>query len=134
MLVEFGSGEIVRVAASCMNKSIERNKEELGLKAAQNDQNSQHNKANEAPVGPRAQLQKFFYRATSGGVDFEKCVVCGLGAPNPSRSLYACRGYAIAYLSLPTCPSRLVCPAVCPAVCPVVSPAVCPAVSPAGFS
>ena len=46
-LVKFGSGEIAWVAASCVNKSTERDKEELGPKAAQNYQSSQHNKTNE---------------------------------------------------------------------------------------
>ena len=50
--VEFGSGEAAWVATPCVEGSTEPNREELAVKAAQIYQNSQHNKTNEAPIGP----------------------------------------------------------------------------------
>ena len=152
VLVKFGSAETAWVAASCV-ESTEPNQGDLASKAAQVYPGSQHSKTNE----PRAaesnksgeeQLQETFYRARSGGVYLSKCCVCGRGAPNKQRPLYACRyrdglsqrtcvpsclpSCLPDCLCLPGCLRAVcICLSVCPAVCPTVSvrPAVCPTVS-----
>lgn len=59
--VKFGTNETAWVAATCVpcvekstepNQGGEPNQEELALKAAQSYQNLQHNRTNEAPIGP----------------------------------------------------------------------------------
>ena len=90
MQVKFGGREIAWVGASCVKKSSEGNNETLALGAARIYQNSQHDKTDEAAVGPEAPQHEPFYSPRSGGVELEKCVVCGLrGRIHASRYTHA---------------------------------------------